>query len=1040
MSKGLKKALSVALCLIMLFGTVAVGGEGFADLLDALTVKASAENYEAGDIIEYGSYPQTDVTSSLGSALDLLGGTWQSYNYYIDTGAIDGQMTASDYMRYKDVTYNGNKYRAVTFDRFRSYCTGVPPISGPYINTYQDGNGYTTDNVYWFKYEPLKWRVLDKNTGLIMCATIIDSQPYNSYVIENGTDGHGCDAYWGDSAQTYYANNYAESSIREWLNNDFYDTAFTSAQKSNIKTTTLNNDCYSTLAGDSGYEEYDAPSTIDKVFLLSYDQALNSEYGFDSAEWNEDTAKRLQGSDYAKCQGLYVHNSSNIEYNGNGNSPWLLRSPSNYSRGACNVSGAGTAYGNAYVNYTCEGVVPALQLSDLKSDISQFEMYKVSYNANSGTDAPEWQTKYYDKDLTLREEVPTRTGYTFMGWNTKADGSGTSYAPGATYRNNADVTLYAQWTKTTAFIKSNRFSFSNSGNHFITSWSKGTYYLTQADSEKLFGYIRKNDINSGNTISNIQAFMKKSWSGSCYGMSVASILDYRNDIAFNENFGTNAATLYDVKSPSTDPKIMSAINYYMVSQKIGFIRNESNYYDESNWDAGLRELVSVAQQGKPFLFCYYWVTYNQNGEPEYHGHAIVGLDSKLNSDGTYSIRAYDNRYPDKDVIISVNFSTSKCIVNGKEDAYGIEIDSDMSAFNKIDIDGPNNDMNIITESNIYENSNTELEVTANGNITISNSEGETISIIDGIVSNTMNILSTHLIVNDNENGDAAPVSFIFEVPNSNTFTIESTNSSINAAITSDSLYASASANNADSIVFGDNEGVYVIGENMEYQTALSSKDADYDTVIVEGASDKDVSLTYSESDVLINGVNGNNETIMIFAHDAAEPEEYNVEDGYNKVKVVSAGGDIDIKGSSNNDGVFDVSVIKKDTPEQENPTSSAKLNIPANTEVEYAATVTVTATASGVPEGYFVALYEGGKLLARGDNTKASYKFPGEFKSAKTITAKIIDEKENVQKDAGGKDLSASFEVKAKSGFFAKLIAFFKRLFKTLPSVEVKPR
>ena len=39
----------------------------------------------------------------------------------------------------------------------------------------------------------------------------------------------------------------------------------------------------------------------------------------------------------------------------------------------------------------------------------------------------------------------SRTGYTFNGWNTKADGSGTTYSSGGTYTGTADITLYAKW-------------------------------------------------------------------------------------------------------------------------------------------------------------------------------------------------------------------------------------------------------------------------------------------------------------------------------------------------------------------------------------------------------------------------------------------------------------------------------------------------------------------------------------------------------------------------------------------------------------------
>ena len=71
--------------------------------------------------------------------------------------------------------------------------------------------------------------------------------------------------------------------------------------------------------------------------------------------------------------------------------------------------------------------------------------YTVSYDANGGSDAPGNQTKMTDVSLTLSSVKPTRSGYTFVNWNTKSDGSGTSYVSGATYSTNANLTLYAQW-------------------------------------------------------------------------------------------------------------------------------------------------------------------------------------------------------------------------------------------------------------------------------------------------------------------------------------------------------------------------------------------------------------------------------------------------------------------------------------------------------------------------------------------------------------------------------------------------------------------
>ena len=71
--------------------------------------------------------------------------------------------------------------------------------------------------------------------------------------------------------------------------------------------------------------------------------------------------------------------------------------------------------------------------------------YKVSYNANGGSGAPSDQTKTYDVNLTLINREPNRPNYNFVHWNTKADGSGISYSPGASYTSNANTTLYAQW-------------------------------------------------------------------------------------------------------------------------------------------------------------------------------------------------------------------------------------------------------------------------------------------------------------------------------------------------------------------------------------------------------------------------------------------------------------------------------------------------------------------------------------------------------------------------------------------------------------------
>ena len=88
------------------------------------------------------------------------------------------------------------------------------------------------------------------------------------------------------------------------------------------------------------------------------------------------------------------------------------------------------------------------------SDVTLYAQYKentitytVKYDANGGTGAPSNQTKTKDKELVLSTTVPTKEGYKFVNWNTKKDGTGTSYNAGSKYTTEASVTLYAQYEK-----------------------------------------------------------------------------------------------------------------------------------------------------------------------------------------------------------------------------------------------------------------------------------------------------------------------------------------------------------------------------------------------------------------------------------------------------------------------------------------------------------------------------------------------------------------------------------------------------------------
>ena len=365
-----KSLLALTLALIMVLGAAPLSELAGVDWAGIFTPKAEAlsPTHRVGDIVEFGSYPQSEVTdSSLVSALDSVSKTWVSYGYYSGDGSYSDTMVQGDWMKYADFTYNGTKYRAVTFSQYRPYYTGYLSSSD---HTCQDDNGYTINNIYYFKYEPLKWRVLDPSTGLVLCESIIDSQAYSNTIYQYGTDPYRSsrDAYWNDAEHTHYANDYATSSIRAWLNDDFYNTAFSSSQKASILTSELDNKVYST-----SHSRFDSETTYDKVFLLSWSEMQNTAYGF-PANWDSSYARQAKGTDYAKCQGLSIYTN---EY-----SNQRLRSAGVYSNYTCYVDsngGVNCDYQRRFMlDGTDDGVRPAIKISNLASGIFESKLEKLS--------------------------------------------------------------------------------------------------------------------------------------------------------------------------------------------------------------------------------------------------------------------------------------------------------------------------------------------------------------------------------------------------------------------------------------------------------------------------------------------------------------------------------------------------------------------------------------------------------------------------------------------------------------------------------------
>lgn len=444
-----------------------------------------------GSKIEFGSYPQSEVTDADEVAkleADSENYLWVSYKYYSGTGnSTDGEMEPGDFMLYKDFYSGGEMFRAVTFSEYRPGTGGG--LKGDVFSNQKD-NDYHPNNVYYFKYEPLTWRVLDPDEGYIMCDNIIDSQSYQNFVIRKD------DKLYNSKDFTNYVSDWETCSLRQWLNKTFYNTAFSREEKMLIGTTFLEN--------NSPDGTWFGTDTGDKIFILSFDDVINSAYGFDSSKSEFDEARKLKGTDYSKCQGVYISQ---------GYPHWWLRTPGN-AEAVYLVSSYGWAALGQGVYGTGVGVVPALKLNPKAVDVSVVydldggawaegytaptsykanetlalptaenvvragytfsgweqtsfinktvtyaakwiaDDYTVSFDSNGGTAVSDKSLAWSDKVLD-GVSAPTKTGYTFAGWKyaDSAVSSDTKFSDLAENDKVSGITLTAEWTAKTYTIK-----------------------------------------------------------------------------------------------------------------------------------------------------------------------------------------------------------------------------------------------------------------------------------------------------------------------------------------------------------------------------------------------------------------------------------------------------------------------------------------------------------------------------------------------------------------------------------------------------------
>ena len=220
-------------------GCTTVSGKSAHNVVDARCAGCGDMKYTRdGSYIYFGEYPQTVKADNV-----TITSTTDSRGYYLGS--------------------DGFYYAKSTCSRtLRDY-------------TLSNGGSVTKGTTYYFKVEPIRWRILSESDGnaLILCDIIIDYREFNA------TDD----------------NNYKNSDIRKWLNGEFLSNTFNGLQQGLINCVEVDN---SFATYDWVYSGMTAQeNTFDKVFLLSFADATNASYGF-----NQDTLLR-QPSDYSLIKG-----------------------------------------------------------------------------------------------------------------------------------------------------------------------------------------------------------------------------------------------------------------------------------------------------------------------------------------------------------------------------------------------------------------------------------------------------------------------------------------------------------------------------------------------------------------------------------------------------------------------------------------------------------------------------------------------------------------------------------------------------------------
>lgn len=226
---------------------------------------------------------------------------------------------------------------------------------GSYWQEDTNGDGVADQND---EKTPIRWRILsrDGDDAYVMADQVLDNKLFHEYETEENVT-------------------WENSTLRGWLNGDFFEKAFTVEEQEAVLEQTLVNENYDDYGRDEDIIG-GGENTVDKVYLLSASDIVNEDYGFSEDDCFADQARIRKMTDYAKEQRVYKEDDS-------GDSWWWLRTPCGIQCVSDEGGHGSGSFGSGMQDPTGNGVCPALHLNLASSYVRNGEAVDISLKAAS---------------------------------------------------------------------------------------------------------------------------------------------------------------------------------------------------------------------------------------------------------------------------------------------------------------------------------------------------------------------------------------------------------------------------------------------------------------------------------------------------------------------------------------------------------------------------------------------------------------------------------------------------------------------------------